>query len=128
MNDGLAGNLIMKTRIYLLIKIFDKEEYADAFMQKGELFCRTLGDFKKSDEEDGRGDRFEAVTDLHQPDQITLTITFKDKDDIEKTFPIEKLAGPLTIQKMATTDSIFTVCMRSRQQSLRSLTRQKRNG
>ena len=88
----------MTTRIYLLIKIFDKEEYADAFIQKGELFCRTLGDFKKSDEEDGRGDRFEAVTDWHQPDQIKLTITFKDKDGVEKTIPIEKLAGPLTVQ------------------------------
>lgn len=31
----------MTTRIYLLIKVFDKEEYADAFIQKGDLFCRT---------------------------------------------------------------------------------------
>ncbi len=88
----------MTTRIYLLIKVFDKEEYADAFIQKGELFCRTLGDFKKINEEDGRGDRFEAVTDWHQPEQIKLTITFKDKDGVEKTFPIEKIAGPVTIQ------------------------------
>ncbi|WP_288841433.1 hypothetical protein [uncultured Deefgea sp.] len=88
----------MTTRIYLLIKVFDKEEYADAFIQNGELFCRTLGDFKKADEEDGRGDRFEAVTDWHQPDQIKLVITYKDNNGIEKSFPIEKLAGPLTIQ------------------------------
>jgi hypothetical protein len=88
----------MNMRIYMLIKIFDKEEYADAFIQKGELFCKTLGEFKKIDVEDGRGDRFEAVTDWHQPDQIKLTITYKDNDGIEKSFPIEKLAGPLTIQ------------------------------
>lgn len=88
----------MATKIYLLIKIFDKEKYADAFIQKGELFCRTLGDFKKADEEDGRGDRFEAVTDWYQPDQIKLAITYKDSDGFEKSFPIEKLAGPVTVQ------------------------------
>lgn len=88
----------MTKRIYLLIKFFDKEEYADAFIEKGELYCRTLGDFKKIDEEDGRGDKFEAVTDWHQPDQIKLTITYTDNDGVEKTIPIEKLAGPLTIQ------------------------------
>jgi hypothetical protein len=88
----------MTSQIYMLIKVFDKEEYADAFIQKGELFCRTLGDFKNIDEEDRRGDRFEAVTDWHQPDQIKLTITYKDNDGVEKSFLIEKLAGPLTIQ------------------------------
>lgn len=88
----------MMTRIYLLIKIFDKEEYADSFIKKGELFCKTLGDFKRSDEEDGRGDRFESVMGWHQPDQIKLTITYKDNDAVERNFPIEKLAGPLTIQ------------------------------
>lgn len=88
----------MTTRVYLLIKVFDKEEYADAFIQKGELFCRPLGDFKLVDDDAVRGDPYEAVTDWHQPDQIKLIITFKDKDGIEKTFPIEKLAGPLIIQ------------------------------
>jgi hypothetical protein len=100
----------MKSRIYMLIKVFDKEEYADAFIQKGELFCRTLGDFKNSDEEDRRGDRFEAVTDWHQPDQIKLTITYKDNDGVEKSFPIEKLAGPLTIQSNGY-DGLNLYCM-----------------
>jgi hypothetical protein len=31
----------MTTRIYMLIKVFNKEEYADAFIQKGELFCQA---------------------------------------------------------------------------------------
>lgn len=91
----------MTTSIYLLIKVFDKEEYADAFMQKGEMFCRTLGDFKKIDETDGRGDKFEAVTDWHQSELTKLTITYKDKDGVEKSFPIEKISGPVTIQNNA---------------------------
>ncbi|QWT46319.1 hypothetical protein [Azospira inquinata] len=100
----------MAERIYLLIKIFDKEEYADAFVQKGELYCRTLGEFKRSDEEDGRGDRFEAVTDWHQADKVKLAITFKDKDGFEKTLPIEKLAGPVISQNKGY-DRLNLYCM-----------------
>lgn len=88
----------MTSRIYLLIKVFDKEEYADAFIQKGELFCRTLGDFKRIDNDAARGDAYEGVTDWHQPDKVALTITFKDKDGVEKTRPIENLAGPVVMQ------------------------------
>jgi hypothetical protein len=100
----------MKTRIYLLIKVFDKEEYADAFIQKGELFCRTIGDFKRSDEKDGRGDRFEAVSDWHQTDQIELTVTCKDKDGIEKSIPIDKITGPVIVQNNIY-DRINLYCM-----------------
>lgn len=100
----------MTTRIYLLIKVFDTEAHADAFIQKGELFCRTLGCFKKLDENNGRGDRFEAVTGWHQPDQIKLAITFKDKDGVEKTVPIERIAGPVTIQNNGY-DKLNLYCM-----------------
>lgn len=89
----------MKSRIYLLIKVFDKEEYADAFLQKGEMFCRTLGDFKRIEDDGVRGDVYEGVTDWHQPDQISLTISYKDQDRGEHTFPIKDLAGPLIMQK-----------------------------
>lgn len=88
----------MTTRIYLLIKVFDTDVHADAFIKKGELFCRTLGYFKELDGDDSRGDKFEAVTDWYQPDQINIAMTFKDKDGTEKTFPIENIAGPVTIQ------------------------------
>lgn len=37
----------MGSRIYMLVKVFDKEEYADAFLQHGEMLCRTLGEFKR---------------------------------------------------------------------------------
>ncbi len=100
----------MTARIYLLIKVFDKEEYADAFIQKGELFCRTLGDFKRIENDAARGDTYEGVTDWHQPDKITLTLTFKDKDGVEKTIPIEKLAGPVVVQSNGY-DKLNLYCM-----------------
>jgi hypothetical protein len=99
----------MTSRIYLLIKVFDREEYADAFIQKGEMFCRTLGDFKRIDDP-GRGDAYEAVTDWHQPDQVKLTITIKDNDGIEKTIPIEGLAGPVVMQSNGY-DKLNLYCM-----------------
>ena len=88
----------MSFRIYLLVKVFDKEEYADAFLQRGEMFCRTLGEFKRIEGDEARGDKYEGVTDWHQPDQVKLTISYKDQEGIEHVIPIEKLAGPLIIQ------------------------------
>lgn len=88
----------MSSRIYMLIKVFDKEEYVDAFIQKGEMFCRTLGDFKKIIDDYVRGDAYEAVTDWHQPDQITLTFSYKDNDGVEHSFPAEGLGGPVVMQ------------------------------
>lgn len=85
------------SRIYLLIKIFDQEEHADAFLQRGELFCRTLGDFKRDDDA-FRGDKYEGITDWHQPDKITLTITLKFENGVDETLPIDDLAGPLITQ------------------------------
>ena len=100
----------MTARIYLLIKIFDKEEHADALIERGELFCRTLGDFKRIEDDAARGDAYEGVTDWHQPNKITLTLTFIDKDGIEKTIPIEKLAGPLVVQNSGY-DRLNLYCM-----------------
>lgn len=88
----------MNSKIVLLIKIFDKEEYADAFINSGEMYCRTLESFKDLEGDVERGDIYEGATDWHQPDQVSLTISFKDKNGIEKSFPIKDLAGPLIIQ------------------------------
>ncbi|WP_020183529.1 hypothetical protein [Methylotenera sp. 1P/1] len=88
----------MSSKIILLIKIFDKEEYANSFINNGEMFCRTLGAYKRIEGDTERGDLFEGATDWHQPDKVSLTISFKDKNGIEKSFPIQNLAGPLIIQ------------------------------
>ena len=41
----------MNSRIYMLIRLFDKEEHTDALIQKGELYWRVLEYFKKHVEE-----------------------------------------------------------------------------
>jgi hypothetical protein len=93
-----------------LIKIFDKEENADAFIKSGDLFSRTLGDFKRIEDDGARGDVYEGVTGWHQPDRISLSIAFEDKDGLERTLPIEKLAGPFVIQNTGY-DRLNVYCM-----------------
>jgi hypothetical protein len=85
----------MNQRIILLVKVFDKEEYADAFVLTGEMFCKTIGQFKKIEGDGARGDPFEAPSDWHQPDRISLTFSFNTPEGEEKSFPIEGLAGPV---------------------------------
>ena len=100
----------MTRKIALLVKVFDKEEYADAFIQTGEMFCKTIGQFKRIEGDVARGDQFEAPSDWHQPDRISLTISFKTPDGEEKSFPIEGLAGPLVMQSTAH-DRLNAFCM-----------------
>ena len=100
----------MTRKIALLVKVFDKEEYADAFIQTGEMFCKTIGQFKRIEGDVARGDQFEAPSDWHQPDRISLTISFKTPDGEEKSFPIEGMAGPLVVQSTAH-DRLNAFCM-----------------
>ena len=100
----------MTKKILLLIKVFDKEEYADAFIQTGEMFCKTIGEFKRIEGDAARGDQFEALSDWHQPDRVSLTLSFKTLDGEEKSFPIEKLAGPVVMQRTAH-DRLNAFCM-----------------
>ncbi len=99
----------MSSRIYLLIKVFDKEEHADAFIQKGAMYCNTLGYFKKYEDE-LRGDAYEGITDWHQPDQITLTISYKDNDGVDQTHIVTGLASPVTMGHHGF-DSLNLYCM-----------------
>lgn len=100
----------MTQKIFLLIKVFDKEEHADAFIQKGEMFCKTIGQFKRIEGDAARGDQFEAPADWHQPDRISLTLSFKTPDGEEKSFPLEGLAGPVVTQRTAH-DRLNVFCM-----------------
>lgn len=100
----------MTPKIVLLVKVFDKEEYADAFIQTGEMFCKTIGQFKQIEGDVARGDQFEAPSDWHQSDRISLTLSFETPDGEEKSFPIEGLAGPLVIQSTAH-DRLNAFCM-----------------
>lgn len=100
----------MSPKIVLLVKVFDKEEYADAFIQTGEMFCNTIGQFKRIENDTARGDQFEAPSDWHQPDRISLTLSFNTPDGEEKSFQIEGLAGPLVMQRSAH-DRLNAFCM-----------------
>ncbi|MCS3455317.1 hypothetical protein M2366_001384 [Aeromonas sp. BIGb0405] len=90
----------MDSRIMLLIKIFDKEEYADAFLNNGEIFCQTLESFKKIEDAGVRGDTYEAVSSWYQPDQVSLIISYKDDAGVEHKIPLmpSDLAGPIITQ------------------------------
>ena len=100
----------MSSRIYALIKVFDKEEYADAFIEKGELFYRTLGAFKGIEDDEVRGDQFEAVTDWHQPDQISITISYKDAEGVEHSHLLKDLTDPVIMQNKGY-DELNIYCM-----------------
>jgi hypothetical protein len=36
-----------------------------------------------------------VITHWHQHDQISLTISYKDKNGVEQSFPVKDLAGPV---------------------------------
>jgi hypothetical protein len=102
----------MDSKIYLLLKIFDREENADAFLNRGEMYCRTLGDFKKIEGDDARGDVHEGAGMWHQPDKISsFVLTYKDSEGIEKTIELKDgLAGPL-IAGMSWLENLNLYCM-----------------
>ncbi len=100
----------MTQKIALLVKVFDKEEYADAFIQTGEMFCKTIGQFKRIEDDAARGDQYEAPSAWYQSDRISLTISLKAPGVEDKPFPIEGLIGPVV---MASTefDRLNAFCM-----------------
>lgn len=85
----------MSSIIYALIKVFDKEEYADAFIKNGELFSRTLGDFKGIEDDEIRGDEYEAVTGNYQPEEVSVTISWKDAEGVESSHLIKCISSDL---------------------------------
>lgn len=100
----------MTQKILLLIKVFSKEEYADAFIQSGEMYCQTIGQFKRIKGDVARGDEFEAPSDWHQSDHISMTCSVETPDGDEKSFPVEGLVGPLVMQ-CTRHDSLNAFCM-----------------
>lgn len=79
--------------IFAFVKLFDKQEYADAFMQ-GKLFMNTIRSFKEYTDEcrELRGDTYEGITALYQPTQIS------DFRIGNIHIPADDLAAPIVIQ------------------------------
>lgn len=65
----------MESVFFFFVKFFDEQEYADRFV-RGEVFARTLSEFKKSEDNDesGRMDRHEGTIAWLQPGKCQLTV------------------------------------------------------
>ncbi len=79
-------------RIYFFVKTFEKQEYADQFLD-GLLYMNTLDYFARleGDENSGRGDRYEGVDSWLQPNKIQLQINDVILNSVD-------LAAPVSIQ------------------------------
>ena len=88
---------------FLLVKFFKNEEYATEFVN-GNVFCNTLGTFKKIEAADdcGRADRDEGTTAWLQPGQVDLVLNDVDISG--------DLAGPSQVQ-MHWLDDVHLFCM-----------------
>ena len=65
-----------KRMIFFLMKIFEKEEYANDFL-KGKMFANPLSYFKEMEDEDGRGDEYEGIIMPHL-DGLIMTLRSKN--------------------------------------------------
>ncbi len=100
----------MASKIYLLVKVFDKEEYAEAFINEGAMLCRTLEYFRCIENDGARGDVYEGVSHWLQPEQTTLMVSIENKDDAGQPFPISSIVGPITMRH-SLFDKLNLFCM-----------------
>lgn len=105
----------MQKRIYCLVKIFKEEDsaYADAFLRKGEMHCKSLEEIKKIEDGDIRGDRHEVPSHWIQPEGVVFTLSLDKKIEgiPEEVVCTDKdFAGPIIIQN-TDFDSHYIYCM-----------------
>jgi hypothetical protein len=100
----------MKYTILHLIKFFEKEEYADQFLQ-GKLYLNRLSYFKKLEQAqaDGRPDANEAVAIWLQKEKTH--IEFKEHPELD--IAPENLAGPVQVS-FVHYDDLHVFCMTAR--------------
>lgn len=80
----------MKKQIFFLLKVFEKREYAEDFIN-GKLFLNRVSYFKKIEEQEDRGDKHEATDAWLQPNKVSLKI-----GNIE--IKSEDIASPIVVQ------------------------------
>ncbi|GBH26109.1 hypothetical protein [Burkholderia vietnamiensis] len=103
----------MAKRLLLLVKFFDREEYARRFLEYGEMYCRPLADFKSIEDGDVRGDRYEAVSHWLQPKGVKIEITPHTPDGMPlDTIHIKEsdLAGPV-VSQLSIYDNLNLFCL-----------------
>lgn len=99
----------MENKILLLIKVFDKEEFADKFIQQGEMLCQTIKNFKQTTDSI-RGDPYEAVSGWYQPEHVTITIAGTTPGGVSTSRDITDISGPVVEQSHAH-DGVNVYCM-----------------
>ena len=85
--------------ILFFVKIYEKEEHADAFI-RGSLFANRLRYFKQIENRDGRGDKYEGAI-VPKLDGLCFTLSCTDThtgEVSEITIPVEDFAAPPIIQ------------------------------
>lgn len=100
----------MAKEVGLLIKFFDNEEYADKFIRTGEMYCQTMGFFRRIEGDAARGDKYEGASGWYQPDGLSVAITCRTSEGEEKSIELEGLAGPLVMQR-TNIDNLNGYCM-----------------
>lgn len=87
----------MAYRIFCFVKFFEKEEWADDFMQ-GKLYCNTLQFFSELEQkEDGRGDPYEGAAALLQPHGTVIKFSFNNDKMKDFTLDPNDVVGPIVI-------------------------------
>jgi hypothetical protein len=90
----------MGRRIFCFVKFFEKEEWADDFMQ-GKLYCNTLQYFRDREQtEDYRGDPFEGAISLIQPHQAIIKFSFNSDKIKDFTLDPNDMVGPMIVHSM----------------------------
>ncbi len=114
----MSGNTI-----WLFVKFFAEEKYADQFI-KGELYLNRLSYFKKIEkDDDGRSDTNEAVSMWWQPDDLVMTLNAPGIG--ETTITSKDLAAPVSMS-FVYHDHVHIFCLYAmRTTSLESLDPQR---
>jgi len=102
----------MSKKIYCLIKTYTCEEHAKAFIDAGEMYCRTLKKFKEIEDEN-RGDEFEGTSHWFQAKEVKISLTVMNKsDEVLNTINLGEsdLAAP-TVFQPTIFDSFNLFCM-----------------
>ena len=86
-------------RVFTLVKLFDKLEYAEA-MLRGHLYMNSLRFFREYPDAEGelRGDRYEGVSHVFQPAQLS-ELRFGNV-----VVPAKDLAGPVLLHQEGLSD------------------------
>ena len=90
---------IMDAEVSVLVKLYDRKEYADAFLD-GVMFANTVGHFRKLESEEIRSDEDEGVATFPLTVSTRLTLTPSGEKPILSplTLTASDLAGPVTLR------------------------------